>query len=234
MDKIYIYLVSGKSLNGKDSLYQLVKDQVGWKRVAFADKLKNTVMDLYNFTYDQMYGDSKDIEDQRYPNTVDEKRILDETKWSEDEIDLALDNGVKWKSMLVENPNYRPFFTPRRILQIFGQQQRLLFPDIWASYVFTTEIPNYIKEGYSKFIITDVRFKNELDVAQRLKPENCQLTKVRIIRPGIVANSGSNDVSEIDLDDYNQWDYVLCNNSTLDHLKEIGLDMISKVETLSN
>lgn len=229
MNKVYIYLVSGKSLNGKDQLYKLLKDEVGLVQVAFADKLKETVMDLYGFSYEQMYGNLKDKEDKRYKNNIDPKKIIDLKTWPDP--NFAHDNGVEFSKMEVKNPEYKKYFTPRRILQIFGQDQRAIFPDIWVSYVFNTTIPNLIKDGHTKFIITDVRFKNEIAVAEQLQPKNSKLVKIRINRPGFYAKSCPDDISEIDLDNYTNWDYIIENTGSLDELKSKGLDIIKQVET---
>lgn len=196
-----IYLISGKSLNGKDSLYEMCIDS-GWVRASFADVLKEVVSKLYNFTYEQMFGNLKDVMDERYINLVDDSI----------------------------SSEYKPFLTPRRILQIFGQDQRKLFPDIWASYLFNIKIPELIASGASKIAITDVRFKNEIAVAEKLKPTNSRLIKVRIVRPGIVAKTNHLDISEIDLDDYSQWDFLIQNDGSLKDLQEKGYEMLSLVD----
>lgn len=223
MTTTYIYLASGKSMNGKDSLYLQCKEKVGWKQLAFATKLKEVVADLYNFSDEQMYGSLKDVEDKRYPNIYDPKEII---AYESDDY-----GEMFWTDHLVPNTIYKPYLTPRRILQIFGQQQRALFPDIWAAYVFNTTIKNYVKEGYNKFIVTDVRFKNEIVVANNLKPEGSILVRVRINRPGVVAKSNPNDISETDLDDYNNWDYTIDNTSTLEDLRIKGLNLVKEVES---
>ena len=227
MRDITVLQLGSKSLVGKDTFFNTAKEY-GFIRVAFADKLKNTVMDLYNFSHEQMYGNLKDIEDTRYPNTVDEKSIL-KPEWADsiDDVNLALDNGVTYKSMLMPNQDYKPFFTPRRILQIFGQQQRLLFPDIWAAYIFSTEIPRLVEEGHTKFIVTDFRFKNEAQVAMRWKNTsiNNKLYLIKINRD-IFAKSGSNDISEHDLDDFTGWNFELNNNSTLENYNLLVKDFI--------
>ena len=131
-DKILVILLGHKSMTGKDTFFSFIKDR-GFTRVAFADKLKSTVADLYNFSHDQMHGNSKDVMDTRYPNLIDPEFIRVK--------------GLFGFSRKVKNPDYKPFLTPRRILQIFGQQQRALDPNIWANYVFNVEIARLVKEG---------------------------------------------------------------------------------------
>lgn len=232
MDKTFIYLVSGKSLNGKDTLYSLCREEVGWVRVAFADKLKEAVADLYGFSTEQMYGELKDVEDQRYPNSIDSAYILD-PKEDVDWVNFALSKGATLDSYMIKNPIYKPFLTPRRVLQVFGQDQRRLFPHVWVNYVFNKTIPQLVCEGFRKFIVTDVRFKNEIKIAYQAASETTVMTRVRITRPGVCAKTGASDPSEVDLDDYADWDYVLVNDGSPEELKRKGLEMVRDVETPS-
>jgi hypothetical protein len=220
MKDVTVLMLGHKAQTGKDTFFSVAKDY-GFVRAAFADKLKLTVMDLYNFSHDQMFGESKDIEDTRYTNTVDKEMILDEANWDPMEVDLALSNGVEMHEMMIPNPDYKPFFTPRRILQIFGQQQRLLFPDIWAAYVFNTTIPSLVKEGHDRIVITDFRFRNEAKIAKDWQNNNVN-NKLRLIKINrdIEVKSGAGDISEHDLDEFTGWNYIVNNLTTLDTYKE--------------
>lgn len=193
---VRVILLGHRSLAGKDTVGSILTKNFHYKRMAFADKLKNTVADLYDFNHEQMHGDKKDIMDNRYQNLIDTSGI---------------------------------YLTPRRILQIFGQQQRSIYPDIWAQYVFN-KIDKEISElpaDKMQYVITDFRFKNEYDVAHRWfkidSTNTCSLIKqlfaVKVCRPGVVAKSGPNDVSEHDLDDFLSWDFTVENNGTLEDLK---------------
>lgn len=52
---------------GKDTLGEHLIQSEGFQRLAFADKLKNVVADLYGFTNEQMYTDQgKNTVDERY------------------------------------------------------------------------------------------------------------------------------------------------------------------------
>lgn len=223
-EKITVFMLSGKSRNGKDALFEACKEVCGWKKVAFADALKSKVADLYNFSHEQMYCNLKDEQDERYPNLYDPAFIK-----------ATLPTGLRQDGFqfapTIVNPDYKPFLTPRRVLQVFGQDQRKLFPDIWASYVFSTAIPNCIKEGFNSFVVTDLRFKNEIKVAESFKNNNFNIVKVRVNRPGVGALSGANDISETDLDDYKGWDFIIQNDLGLNELKVKGISMLEDVKT---
>lgn len=227
MQKVIVVMLGHRSLSGKDTSAEYLK-RFSWQRMAFADKLKSTVADLYNFTREQMHGDLKDIEDPRYKNTLEEPY-----KFGYDEDSGAV---LTW----VPNDNYKPFFTPRRILQIFGQQQRMIYPDIWAQYVFN-QID--IQRGLSsnptqvfKYVITDFRFKNEFDVAKRWAqtavdgPVEVEksIYPVKINR-NVIAKSGSNDISEHDLDNFTEWCDVVDNNGTIEDLHNRLLSTVAEL-----
>lgn len=62
-----VILLGHKAGVGKDTLGQHLIEKEGFKRLAFADKLKDVVADLYGFTNEQMYTDAgKNTVDERY------------------------------------------------------------------------------------------------------------------------------------------------------------------------
>ena len=227
---VNVIMVGHRSLAGKDTAAGFLKDY-GFTRKAFADKLKNSVADLYDFTTEQMYGEFKDVVDLRYPNTLDSKTMLDPA-YDEWEMDIAQDNGVELESMFIPDPNYKPFLTPRRVLQKFGQDQRAIYPDIWAQCVFNDidrEVGAVVNSPtrdikVKSYVITDFRFKNESEVAYRwLNKELPRIRKrlfpIKIDRPGVFAKSGADDISEHDLDDFKGWHKVIMNDAGLPELQ---------------
>ena len=212
--KLVVLMLGHKSLRGKDVVAKALRP-LGWGRLAFADKLKATVADLYDFSYEQMHGNLKDVEDKRYPNEIDPVTI-----------EHPFIPGHDVYILPVKNPIYKPYLTPRRVLQIFGQDQRKLFPDIWAQYIFT-KISNSVGEPtlypYSLFVITDFRFQNEYTVAKRWAETPDEVFE-KIIIPvkinrDIVATAG-NDLSENDLNDFKEWFTEIDNDGTLEDLAE--------------
>ena len=125
-------------------------------------------------------------------------------------------NDPSIKASFVNNYN----LTGRDILQKIGESFRKeISPDIWVNSLFN----NYDKLNYRthsgkpNLIITDVRMPNE---AQAIKDRGGIL--IRVDR-----ETGYKDshISETALDDYQDWDYVIDNNGTLEEL-------INKVEEL--
>ena len=55
--------ITGRKFNGKDTLGKFLIDTYGYKRFAFADPLKEACRCIFGFDDEQLYGNSKEIED---------------------------------------------------------------------------------------------------------------------------------------------------------------------------
>lgn len=99
-------------------------------------------------------------------------------------------------------------FTYREAMQKYGTAIRDLFgDDVWAKALFKGYDPKF------PFIICDLRYKSELEYIKKKDP-NAIL--IRVNRPGIKL---MNHESEIDLDSYKDWNYIIDNNGTLEELE---------------
>lgn len=97
--------------------------------------------------------------------------------------------------------------TVRELLQEVGQGLRdAIDPNLWIKALFANT------EGWSNYIIADVRYPNELEA---IKERDGVL--IRIDRNGAGAGNHS---SETALDDYNDWDVHIENNGSLESLFE--------------
>lgn len=121
-------------------------------------------------------------------------------------------NDPSVKASLVSNYN----LTGREILQRIGESFRKeISPDIWVNSLFS----RYDNLNYREYlgdvvkpnlIITDVRMPNE---AQAIKDRGGIL--IRVDRE---TGYKDNHISETALDDYQDWDYIIDNNGTLEEL----------------
>jgi len=188
MKETIVILLGHKKRVGKDTIAAHLHRNYNYTILPFARKLKEIVQDLYEFSDEQMSDELKEIEDKRYINYIDQE-------YSD--------------SYNIKNPDYKEYFTPRRILQIFGQQQREIFKDIWAKYVFD-QIAFCSGQNY---VIPDFRFRNEFKVAfdWLTGNNNTKLITVKINRP---IDNHSLDSSENDLNDFDHWNYIIENDST--------------------
>lgn len=106
--------------------------------------------------------------------------------------------------------------TNREVLQTIGSEFRRLFgDDIWIKTLF------YDYVSGDTWIVTDVRYKNEADA---IKKKGGILIRVN-------RDTGYNDnhISETDLDDYDKFDYVIDNNSSIKELKSKVHDIYNKI-----
>lgn len=94
--------------------------------------------------------------------------------------------------------------------------------DIWVKSLF-----NKIQEN-DTILIPDLRFKNE---AQYSKQKGAILIRINGDPLGHNKNSkrNTNHISETDLDDWTDWDYIIDNNSSLKDLEHKVYDILSKI-----
>jgi len=126
--------VIGKARSGKDTFSKMLAnalfDKSGKKYIlmAYATELKKRVQTDFDLSYEQLWGNAKEIPDLRYP-----------------------------KDNFGASSNPADYWTPREILQNYGQFFRTIDYDFWVRALF-----NVIDEKeYKNVILTDVRHPNE-------------------------------------------------------------------------
>lgn len=114
-------------------------------------------------------------------------------------------------------------WTPRLLLQIMGTQigREIIHPNIWVNALFS-EYVSYHNSRVNiytlpKWIISDVRFENE---AKAIKERNGI-----IIRVNRNSENKDNHQSEIDLDNYKEFDHTIANIGSIK-------DLIEKVKAI--
>lgn len=116
-----------------------------------------------------------------------------------------------------------PYEKDTLFLQVIGTQWgRAKDPNFWTKRV---KIP-----VDQNCFISDCRFKNE---AQFLREQGFILVKInRDLKYRLPLDRDPNHPSEIDLDDWNDWDYVINNNGTLEDyyikLRQLADDISAK------
>ena len=211
MKKINVVLLGYKAYSGKDTVFNIIEDNYypDVRRKAFADRLKTTVGSLYNLTYDQLHGNKKDIPDTRYPNLLD----IDDIKSNSYVLNLS----------------------SRRILQTFAQDQRKIYPEIWADILFR-DIDNSIDKicdipCQMSFFITDFRFKNEYDYAKRWEYTVKQNVVKKVYAVKIDRNTSriDKDISENQLNTFDKWDHIIDNNGSIEDLETKALQLYNNI-----
>jgi len=152
----------------------------GAVQLAFADPLKVTCQEIYDFSDLQLWGPSKyrNAPDHRYP------RI-----YAEHKADILQDDGkdvctrckaTRSRPVIIGNATWegpcKDYLTPREALQILGTEWgRRCWPDTWVSlcsrrakdliletYVEKVDA-SWMNKHYDAVVISDVRFGNEID-----------------------------------------------------------------------
>jgi hypothetical protein len=128
----------------------------------------------------------------------------------------ALVHCPKWAHFISEHEEIqdRPgqtAVTVRRILQWWGTEYRRAQDHDYWTKAWGRKIEQFDLDDVH-VLIDDVRFMNELDA---IKQHGGLIVKIE--RPGF--DGANNHASETSLDEYNDWDRILLNDSTLDEFK---------------
>lgn len=121
----------------------------------------------------------------------------------------------------------------RRVLTYIGTDlfREYVHPDIWINALFTDykQTSKFYNDQrgeileYPNWIITDVRFKNEAEAV--LKHDG---VLVKIVRD--LQNSYFDHISEKDLDDFSQYQYIVLNDENdFEHLKEQAASIVKEL-----
>lgn len=247
--------ISGKLNSGKDTVAQIINflsiggfnsyynfedfsefytdgiDEYPFKTVRFADKLKDCACLILGCTREQI--ENREFKEKE----LGEEWWKYELSWHEHTKVDCVYNTYEEACEELRNFGGSSFdekeaittikLTPRLLLQLLGTEcgRQIIHPNIWVNATMADYNPD------KKWIIPDVRFKNEAD---SIKEKSGLL--IRINRPCTTCKQYnnvfcsnpyhvSNHQSEIDLDNYGKFDYIIDNNGTIE-------DLLEKVEEI--
>lgn len=180
-----IIALSGWRGSGKDMVALHLEQECGFHRMSFAGLLKDMVANDYEL--ERVWLDDRELK---------EAALLQYPVEPKDAFTAAIAGLLDKEFAHVNGSRY---WTPRAICILEGSVKRSVNPNFWVDYVAQKMIPG------QHYVISDVRYKNELHRLQEKFPG--KVTSVRIERFDTIA---STDPSERDLDD-EQFDYVIDN-----------------------
>lgn len=238
--KIIQSITNGDHLEGT---IKVVKDNIycpdtTWQIKKFADKLKDIVCLLIGCTREQ-------LEDQEFKNKElgEEWKIYNIYEYNNpkkilkivDNIDSA--ENICWNIISVNLEFKEDILTPRKLLQLLGTEcgRNIIHPNIWINSLFVDykkpirasisdgQFERLIKENkynYPKWIITDVRFPNEIQAIKNregitIRVNRTYYTKDKKYIIGI--DPIKEHESETALDNA-KFDYVIDNNGSIEEL----------------
>lgn len=186
--------VSGFSGSGKDTVADEICKDPAFVKLAFADGIKRILLEVFNFSYEQLWGPSatRNKPDERYPR----------------------EGG---------------FLTPRHALQSLGTEWgRACYEKVWIElalrncgqllgsrhYRYSQTRGVHIKSlgpPIQGVVITDCRFKNELELA---RAAGAKLVRVRRKGLEVPPHAHSSETEQAGIpDDF--FDYVFHNDGSL-------------------
>lgn len=196
--------IVGKARSGKDTFAEMLAaelfDTIRRKFVlmAYAQELKLRVQRDFDLSYDQLWGDKKEVMDKRYRKSWVNNMIAGRRESSE-----------------IENQ----YWTPREIMQSYGEFYRSIDNEFWVNNLFRV----IDEKEYNNVILTDVRHPNEADPVVDRAGYVIKVTSNREDKPDI---HGANHISETAMDAYDKIDFHVRNDGTLEELHTITKQVV--------
>ena len=211
--------LSGGAGTGKDTVADILVEQHGFYKIAFADEIKRICQKLFQFTDEQLWGPSSERNkpDPRYPVGGD--------------LTKQVAQGLKIPTEFAAE-----CLTPRHALQTLGDWGRAKYKDVWvrlamkeALRLYKSEIHPGTGSWLAGVVIPDCRFKDELDavwgVEGKLVRVKSTFPTQQLLLP-LAEHVSETEQLEVQDEDF---DYVLCNEGDLSALEKAVGTMMSEL-----
>lgn len=221
--------ISGKIGTGKDTVAEMIRElspDIKWENRKFADKLKDMVCLMIGCSREQ-------LEDRDFKETPlgDDWKVFAAVQhgFNTDTVESIHANREDAEYILKFSHMNRVIeynLTPRRILQLLGTEggRKIIHPNVWVNALMSEYYDGDIfarlggftfESESSNWIITDVRFPNELEAVKAKGG-----ITLRLERPNFkVDPEKASHLSETALDDA-EFDYTIVNTTGLVELRE--------------
>ena len=203
--------MSGKMQTGKNVTADYIIENMKSRGLTvetdlFAHDLKNNCKDDFKklATYLNGYAESLKSLVNTFTNVMTKNTMLDSLIAAIDEIKVKDENYFEKKNGVT-----------RALLQIYGTEifRNRVDSDYWAKQVKE----RVLESEANVIVITDTRFPNEINVFNDVDMDEITVITIRVERKtGIV----DQHESEIALDHFKEWFYVIDNDGSLEELKE--------------
>lgn len=192
-DKPLVIGICGRARHGKDAIAVVLGELFSARRLAFADHLKHLAMQTWDLSWDQVYGDLKEVGDPRWggltPRFLLQRmgtevgRNIHKETWVRKAFD-TIDRAYLGETVTLPNFTFRRF-------------EKTAFPSGSASL----------------WSVPDVRFKDEAEAVQARGG-----FVIKVVRPGL-ARPTDTHASETNIDEVRE-DYLVTNDGTIEDLAE--------------
>jgi phosphomevalonate kinase len=124
-------------------------------------------------------------------------------------------NGVSYEEIEANKSRYR------QGLIDLGNWGRAQSPDFWLEKIIAQE---------GDIVVTDVRIKHEYEIFKKAGAISIRVEADRNLRESRGGKLiGENDITEVDLDNIQDWDYIIDNNKDYETLKRNVLEIVQKI-----
>jgi hypothetical protein len=194
-------MLSGWKGSGKDEIAKYLTSNHGFKRVAFADILKDHVSKVYSI-------------DRSFIDTNKEDPLFQYSFNPVNSYDQAIFSELKCHLAKVGDEYY---WTPRALCILEGNTKRCVDPNYWVKKALN----NINKDA--NIVITDCRFPNEVETV------NFYSNSCHVVRVDRFDSTTSTDASERSMDNYS-FDYIIKNKRDIEDLHEAIEVMLTRLE----
>lgn len=207
--------LSGWKQSGKDSAANYLIQEYGFKRLGFADYLKDKV--AYDFNLKRSDLDNPETKEtallhmpvevkDEFTNTVNSFMFLEfRGVKGQKAVTFRISSNGNMIGKDAQGEEFMMYHTPRSLCILEGSSKRCANVNYWVEAALKKADSN------GMYVISDLRYRSELYAIKYHLANGDSLHTVRINR---FDESPSKDPSERDLDD-NTFDYVIENRSTL-------------------
>lgn len=201
--------IGGEKESGKDTVADMLVKEHSYRRLAFADNLKNMCIKVFELTWAQCYDVKLKEEKFLNPVVLDVHTMGAIWNWAVNKNHMKSPENALLK---MEKFHGKELWTPREVLQFIGTEVlRDIFHEDYHVEVVFREID---RRNLKDVVIPDARFANE---RKRIKGRDginvlidCPQTK----------DSGDKHKSENDLGEADDYDFVIIND------KDKGLEVL--------
>jgi hypothetical protein len=227
-----VLALAGYKGSGKDTAAEFLTKECWFRRLAFADKLKENVAYAYNINRSSL-DDPKlkeapllsmpVVSTDRFTRNVLVFMAKEFSATTGEKFDHAVFSATTNQLLGVRAKDGKTtplYWSPRSLAILEGSTKRSVNPNYWVDYV-VDQIKDPEVESNRHIVITDLRYKSE--VARLKEVFGDSLVTARVVRN----ESTSEDPSERDLDDH-EFDYYLYNQKDKTYFYS-ELDNLSKI-----
>jgi len=219
--KKQIIALTGYAGVGKDTVADLLVAHLGFRKVAFADALRGEVANGFGVEIIHLAHPSTKnhpmsaLSLRKAPRALIAGMMLGG-------VDIPRNGTGQPTDEWLDTPR-----TPRQILQWWGTEyRRATHPHYWSRQLLQ-RIVDEMRDGATRFVITDCRFQNEADTVRMLEGYIWKIT-----RPGIDSSTTS-EGAHISATDGSRFspDLVIANNHDVRHLQQLVLGEFLSIES---